>query len=75
MATLDSFGVITPDNEMKVPLVLSDEHAHYLYETSHERMVEKDTNRLIDEYLAEEKAEHEAHKEYVNKNYVRIGGN
>lgn len=75
MATLDSFGVITPDNEMKVPLIISDAHADYLYETSYERMVEKNYEMLIDERLAEEKSEKEAHKEYINKNYVRIGGN
>ena len=38
-------------------------------------MVEKNYDILIDEHLAEEKAEKEAHKEYINKNYVRIGGN
>ena len=75
MSTLDSFGVITPDNEMKVPLILSDAHAEYLYQTTHERMVEKNYERLVEERLAEEKAEKEAHKEYINKNYVRVGGN
>ena len=75
MATLDSFGVITPDNEMKVPLIISDAHADYLYETSYERMVEKNYEMLIDERLAEEKAEKEAHKRYIDKNYIRIGGN
>ena len=75
MTTLDSFGVITPNNEMKIPLVISDVHADYLYETSYERMVEKSYDLLIDERLAEEKAEEKAHKEYINKNYIRIGGN
>ena len=79
MATLDSFGVITPDNEMKVPLILSDAHAHYLYETSCERMMEKQYERQIDEKLAEERAEKEElelkHKKYASNNYVRVGGN
>ena len=73
--SLDQWGVITPKDEMKIPLVISDAHADYLYETSYERMVEKNYDILIDERLAEEKAEKEAHKEYINKNYIRIGGN
>ena len=55
--TLDQWGVITPTNEIKKPLILSDAHAHYLYEQSHERMVEKMYENQIDEYLEAEKAE------------------
>ena len=75
METLDLFGVITPDNKMKIPMILSDDHAHYLYETSCERMLEKDYERLVDERLAEEKAKKESHRDYIEKNYIRVGGN
>ena len=73
--SLDQWGVITPTGEMKKPLILSDAHAHYLYEQSHERMVEKMYENQIDEYLEAEKAEKESHQKYIEKNYIRIGGN
>lgn len=73
--SLDQWGVFTPTSEMKRPLILSDNHAHYLWEQSYERMVEKRYQYQIDEHLEEEKLEKEAHKEYARKNYVRIGGN
>lgn len=79
MSTLDLFGVFTPDSEMKIPLILSDAHAEYLYQTSCERMMEKEYERQVDEYLAKERAEKEElelkHKKYASNNYVRVGGN
>ena len=73
--SLDKWGVITPTNEMKKPLILSDAHADYLWEQSYERETEKRYQQQIDEFLEEEKLEKEAHKEYAKKNYIRIGGN
>lgn len=73
MNTLDQWGVITPTSEMKKPLILSDAHANYLYEQSHDRMVEKMYENQIDAFLEEEKAEKQAHKNYVESNYIRVG--
>ena len=73
--TLDQWGVFTPTSEMRKPSILSDEHAHYLWEQSYERMVEKRYEAQIDAYLEDEKAEKKAHKEYTERNYIRIGGN
>ena len=70
--TLDQYGTTTPS---KKPLIINDAHASYLYEQSYERMVEKMENAQIEEFLQKERAEKQAHKEYTEKNYIRIGGN
>ena len=75
--SLDQWGVITPTNEMKKPLILSDAHAIYLYEQSYERQIEKHYDNLISCKLAEEEIENEIamkqHIAYVKSNYVRVG--
>lgn len=77
--SLDQWGVTTSTDEMKKPLIVSDAHADYLYEQSYDRQVEKHYNMLIEAKLAEEKEEQakliQQHQEYVNRNYVRVGGN
>jgi hypothetical protein len=54
---------------------MSEAEAEYLYEQSYERQVEKRYDWLIQQKLAEERKEIEAHKEYTKKNYIRVGGN
>lgn len=73
--SLDQWGVLTPTNEMKKPLILSDAHAFYVYEQSPERILEKVTQNQIDGKLEEERLELKNHKDYVGKNYIRVGGN
>ena len=73
--SLDKWGVITPTNEIKKPLILSDAHADYLWEQSYGRETEKRYQQQIDEFLEEEKLEEESHKKYTERNYIRIGGN
>ena len=76
---LDNFGVFNKNSEMEKPMILSDAHALYLWEQSHDRMVEKNYDYLIQEYLAEEQMrieeENEKHARYVKNNYIRVGGN
>ena len=72
-STLDQWDN-SHDNSKK-PLIISDEHAHYLYEQSYGRMVERRYDGQIEAYLEDEKAEKAAHKEYTERNYIRIGGN
>ena len=72
--SLDQWGVLTPNNKIKKPLILSDAHADYLWETSHEREIEKRYQYQIDELLEQEKLEEKSHREYTEKNYIRIGG-
>lgn len=72
MTTLDTFK----DNSQEVkPQLMSAEEAAYLYEQSYERQVERTYDWLIETKLAEERKEIAAHKEYTQKNYIRIGGN
>ena len=73
--SLDKWRVTTPTTEMKKPLVISDDHADYLWETSYERETEKRYQDQIRKFLAEEKREEQSHKEYTKKNYIRVGGN
>ena len=72
--TLDKWSVPTPTTENK-PMIINDAHAHYLYEQSIERQIEKMYNAQIKKFLEDEKREKEAHKEYTEKNYIRVGGN
>ena len=72
MITLDQWGVFNKDSEMEIPLIISDAHADYLYEQSHERQIEKTYQFWIDEKLAEEREEKERHEDYCEKNYIRI---
>ena len=65
---LDDFGVFTTKSEMEKPLILSDEHALYLYERD---SLTAQYERQINDKLAEEKAS----KEHYQKNYIRVGGN
>ena len=73
MTTLDTFA----DNmqEAKPHSTMSVAEIEYLYEQSYERHVEKRYDWLIQQKLAEERKEIEAHKEYTKRNYIRIGGN
>ena len=64
----------TLDRYKKKQLVVSNEHAHYLYEQSYGKLVEKEYAELINEYLAEEKMEKVKHQNYIEKNYIRVGG-
>ena len=73
MTTLDTFT--DKVQEAKPQHVMSVDEAEYLYEQSYERQVEKRYDWLIQQKLAEEHKEIEAHKEYTKKNYIRIGGN
>lgn len=73
--TLDQYGAMTPSKESEKPLIINDAHAFYLYEQSYDRMVEKRENAQIEEFIQMERAEKQAHKEYTEKNYIRVGGN
>ena len=73
--SLDQWGVSTPISEMQKPLIISDAHADYLWETSYERETEKRYEHQIKKFLEEEKREEQSHKEYTEKNYIRVGGN
>ena len=70
MITLDTFQKPETDNKE-----LTVEHAFHLYELSHEKEVEEIYNNQIQAYLAEEQQAKKRHEEYINQNYVRIGGN
>lgn len=59
----------------KKPVVMSDAHADYLYEQSFNRQLEKLYDAQIQRFLEEERAKEQAHKDYTEKNYVRVGGN
>ena len=76
--SLDHWKVSTPTDEKK-PLIVSDAHANYLYEQSYERQLERYYDNLIKEKLAEEKEEQaeliKQHQDYVNRHYIRVGGN
>ena len=72
---LDDFGVFNTQSEMVKPLILSDEHALYLYE--HDSLTAQ-YDRQINDKLAEEKAEKleiESRKNCKKSNYIRVGGN
>ena len=74
--SLDQWGVITPNSEMKKPLILSDAHALYLYDHDcEERRVELQIENRLAEERAEEQRLQQAHEEYCEKNYIRVGGN
>ena len=73
MTTLDTFA--DKVQEAKPRHTMSEAEAEYLYEQSYERQVEKRYDWLIQQKLAEERKETEAHKEYTKKNYIRVGGN
>lgn len=76
MTTLDQFGIITPQSTMVVPLVISDAHADYLYENfCPSRLLEKQIEKKLNEEQFEEQKLVEQHKKYVEKNYIRVGGN
>jgi len=57
------------------PTVISDTHADYLYEQSFNRQLEKLYDAQIQRFLEEERAKEQVHKDYTEKNYVRVGGN
>lgn len=69
--TLDQWSNTTPE---KKPVVMSDEHAHYLHEKSFGRQLDKLYDMQFERKIAEDKAKDENHKKYVGNNYVRIGG-
>lgn len=74
--SLDQWGVLTPSNEMKKPLILSDAHAEYLYEHDcEERKVEKQIEKHLEEEREEKLRLQKIHEDYCEKNYVRVGGN
>ena len=76
MMSLDQWGVITPTSEMKVPLILSDAHAAYLYDRDcEERRVEIQIEKQLEDERNEELQLQEAHREYCEKHYIRVGGN
>lgn len=74
-SSLDQWVVTTSTSKMAKPLIVSDAHAHYLYEQSYGRAIERMYENQIENKLAEERAEKEAHEDYVSKNYIRVGGN
>lgn len=72
--SLDQWGVITPTNEMKKPLIVSDAHADYLVETfCPDVLLAKQINAYLEEEKIEEKRVMEAHSKYAEKNYIRVG--
>ena len=73
MTTLDTF--IDKMQEAKPQSTMSVDELEYLYEQSYERQVEKRYDWLIQQKLAEERKELEAHKEHTKRNYIRVGGN
>ena len=73
-STLDKWGA-TPQSTPKKSVILNDQHAHYLHEKSFGRQLDKLYDEQIERFLEEERAEKKAHKDYTNKNYVRVGGN
>ena len=72
--TLDKWSVPAPATENK-PMIINDAHADYLYEQSIERQIEKMYDAQIKKFLEDEKREKESHQKYIEKNYIRIGGN
>ena len=70
--TLDHW---TSTPQEKKPVIISDEHALHLYEQSFQRELDKLYDAQIENFLEKERAEKKAHKEYADKNYVRVGGN
>lgn len=70
--TLDQW-VSNPQEKKSV--IISDAHALHLYEQSFHRELDKLYDVQIERFLEKERAEKKAHKEYTDKNYVRIGGN
>lgn len=70
--TLDQW---TSTPQEKKSGIISDEHALHLYEQSFQRELDKLYDAQIENFLEKERAEKKAHKEYTDKNYVRIGGN
>ena len=72
-STLDQWGTNTQDAKKK-PVIISDQHAHYLHENSFGRQLDKLYDMQFERKIAEEKAKEESHKDYVEKTYLRIGG-
>ena len=72
MDTLDQW-VTNPVTEVKKPLSFSDEHIEDLYADSHGNLMDEIYDTQIKAFLAEEKSEKEAHKEYTKRNYIRVG--
>ena len=72
MTTLDTFR----DNMQEVQLCPSSkEHMEYLYEQSIQRQVQRNYDYLIKRELADEREKKASHKRYIEKNYIKIGGN
>lgn len=72
MTTLDTFK----DKPQEVKLQsMSEEHIEYLYEQSYQRQVDKNYDYLIERRLADEREAEVSHKQYAERNYIRIGGN
>ena len=72
-STLDQWGTNSQDTKKK-PVIISDQHAHYLHENSFGRQLDKLYDMQFERKIAEEKAKEECHKDYVEKTYLRIGG-
>lgn len=72
-STLDQWGKTTHGTQKK-SVILSDQHAHYLHEQSFGRQLDKLYDMQFERQIAEDKAKEERHKNYVEKTYVRIGG-
>lgn len=74
MSTLDQW-VTNTHPQTKKSVILSDEHAHYLYEKSFGRQLDKLYEAQFERKIAEDKQIEENHKKYIGNNYVRVGGN
>ena len=70
-STLDQWG--TPTKAQKKPVIISDQHAHYLHEQSFGRQLDKLYDMQFERRIAADKAKEERHKKFVEKTYVRIG--
>ena len=74
VSTLDQW-VTKQEPQKKKPVILSDQHAHYLHEKSFGRQLDKLYEMQFERKIAEDKKIEENHKKYVGNNYVRVGGN
>jgi len=72
-STLDQWGT-NPQDTKKKPVIISDQHAHYLHENSFGRQLDKLYDMQFERKIAEDKAKEKNHKDYVEKTYLRIGG-
>lgn len=71
---LDDFGVFNEQSKMKTPLIISDAHADYLYETfCPSRLLDKQIERKLNEEKAEKAELEKQHKMYCERNYIRVG--